>query len=85
MNSLDDKLVKGNIVVCEGRLGAPEAFRAGAVGVLIQGQTSMDNAFSFPLPACYLLSKDVAKIRKYMHSTRYEVEVSHTFTIIQRT
>lgn len=71
INSLDDKLVKDKIVLCEGGLGAPEASRAGAVGVLIQGQTSIDIAFPFPLPACYLRSNDATKIHKYIRTTRY--------------
>ncbi|XP_058744846.1 cucumisin-like [Vicia villosa] len=71
-NSLDIKLVKGKIVLCEDSLGSAEAHRVGAVGVLIQGPT-YDTAYSFPLPASYLKPKDAAKVHKYIKSTRNPV------------
>ncbi|KAL5102341.1 hypothetical protein RYX36_006668, partial [Vicia faba] len=70
-NSLDEKLVKGKIILCEGDQGISEAFRVGAVGVMMQGQASMDMAISFPLPACYLQLKDAAKILTYIRSTSF--------------
>ncbi|XP_004515206.2 cucumisin-like [Cicer arietinum] len=70
INSLDEKLVKGKIVLCEGNEGASEAFRVGAAGLLIQGIAYINVAYSFPLPACYLHTKDATKIRKYIHSKR---------------
>ncbi|KAI5434344.1 hypothetical protein KIW84_021267 [Lathyrus oleraceus] len=72
-NSLDIKLVKGKILLCEDRIGPSEAYRVGAVGVLVQGQKSMDTACSYPLPGCHLHSKDAAKVHKYIHSTRNPV------------
>ncbi|XP_045831209.1 cucumisin-like [Trifolium pratense] len=66
-NSLDDNLVKGKIVLCEGNRGASEALRAGAVGVLIQGTISTNVAYNHPLPTCYLYWKDATHIRKYIH------------------
>nr|XP_027186691.1 cucumisin-like isoform X1 [Cicer arietinum] len=69
-NTLDATMVKGKIVLCEGTEGPAEALRVGAVGVLIQGHTYSDIAFSLPLPACYLQSKDAAKVYKYIRSTR---------------
>ncbi|XP_073221552.1 uncharacterized protein [Cicer arietinum] len=48
------KLVKGKIMLCEGNIGGPEAFRAGAIGVLTQGHTFIDSALPFALPGCYL-------------------------------
>ncbi|KAK2377026.1 subtilase 4.12 [Trifolium repens] len=36
---------------------------------LVQGYASIDNAFSLPLPGCYLQSEDAASsIHKYIHS-----------------
>ncbi|AES99459.2 subtilisin-like serine endopeptidase family protein [Medicago truncatula] len=70
LNSLNSLLVKGKIVLCKGHIGSQEAFRAGAIGVLTQGQISRDTAFSFPLPGCYLRTKDAKKIHKYIYSTR---------------
>lgn len=46
--------MKGKIVLCEGVEGDPEALRVGAVGILTQGQTSIDTAYSYPLLECYL-------------------------------
>ncbi|WJX58795.1 hypothetical protein P8452_44211 [Trifolium repens] len=69
IGSLDNKLVEGKIVLCEGSEGAAEALRAGAVGVLTQGHKFMDATYSFPLPGCYLQSTDAANIHKYIHST----------------
>lgn len=69
-NSLDDKLVKGKIVLCEGVEGVPEALRVGVVGILTQGQTYVDTAYSYPLPGCYLQAKDAVDIHKYIRSTR---------------
>lgn len=69
-NSLDENFVKGKIVLCDGSQGYTEAFRAGAVGVLIEGETYMNVAYNYPLPTCYLYSKDAKNIRKYIHSTK---------------
>lgn len=74
--------MKGKIVLCEGDEGVPEALRVGAVGILTQGQTSVDTAYSYPLPGCYLQAKDAVDIHKYIRSTRYRDKVSHTLTII---
>lgn len=70
--------MKGKIVLCKGHIGSQEAFRAGAIGVLTQGQISRDTAFSFPLPGCYLRTKDAKKIHKYIYSTRYQIQVPYT-------
>ncbi|XP_073221193.1 cucumisin-like [Cicer arietinum] len=70
-NSLDDKMVKGKIILCEANIGVPEAIRVGAIGILIQGQTNVDLAFSYPLPTSYLRWKDAIKIKKYIHSSSF--------------
>lgn len=79
---MDNKLVKGKIVLCEGNIGAVEAFRAGVVGALIQGHKFVDIAYSYPLPVSYLKSKDAANIHKYIHSTRYLLQLSYKLIII---
>jgi hypothetical protein len=63
--------VKGKIVLCEGSIASGEAIRVGAVGVLMQGHTHMDIAYSYPLSASYLHTKDARKVHKYIRSTRY--------------
>ncbi|KAI9078350.1 hypothetical protein K1719_039726 [Acacia pycnantha] len=68
--SLDPNLVKGKIVLCEGRNKAEGAFMAKAVGALTQGQTSRDYGWSFPLPASYIDLKDANNIFVYINSTR---------------
>jgi len=75
-------MVKGKIVLCEGRYGSQEAFRAGAIGVLTQGQTSRDTAFSFLMPGCYLQTKDATKIHKYIYSARYKCRFHIHLSII---
>ncbi|GAU36233.1 hypothetical protein TSUD_214300 [Trifolium subterraneum] len=69
-NTLDDKLVKGKIVLCEGSEGTIEALRVGAIGVLMKSDSVGDTAMSYPIPACFLQSKDVTNIHNYMSSTR---------------
>lgn len=76
IDSLDQKLVKGKIVLCEGRTKGSGPFDAGAVGFLTQGQTSRDTIFSFPLPGSYLDLKDAANVYDYINSTRYKLKVS---------
>ncbi|KAJ1389148.1 Peptidase S8/S53 domain [Sesbania bispinosa] len=69
MNSLDKNLVKGKIVLCEGGMGIG-ALKAGAVGILTQGQISRNDAYSYPLPASFLDLKDGADIFDYVKSVR---------------
>ncbi|GAU50036.1 hypothetical protein TSUD_243580 [Trifolium subterraneum] len=71
-NTLNNTLVKGKIVLCEidENLGFVEVMRMGVVGLLIWGKAYKDDAYPFPLPACYLQPKDGAKIYKYIRSTR---------------
>ncbi|CAK8538207.1 unnamed protein product [Lathyrus sativus] len=69
-NSLDAKLVKGRIVLCEGNLGIQEALRVGAIGILTQGGSYRDVAEGFPLATCYLQPKDGSSIHKYINSAR---------------
>nr|AAD02075.4 subtilisin-like protease C1 [Glycine max]AAN12272.1 subtilisin-like protease C1 [Glycine max] len=68
--SLDKKLVKGKIVLCESRSKALGPFDAGAVGALIQGQGFRDLPPSLPLPGSYLALQDGASVYDYINSTR---------------
>lgn len=70
-DSLDENLVKGKIVLCEGRSKATGAFYSGAVGALTQGQNFRDSPFSFPLPASYINLPDGAQVFVYINSTGY--------------
>lgn len=74
--------MKGKILLCEDRIGPSEAYRVGAVGVLVQGQKSLDTANSFPLPGCYLHSKDAAKVHKYIKSRRYQLQIIYYTLLI---
>ncbi|XP_054796517.1 cucumisin-like isoform X2 [Prosopis cineraria] len=68
--SLDPNLVKGKIVLCEGRNRALGPFVAEAVGAITQGQNSRDHGTSFPLPASYIDLQDANSIFVYINSTR---------------
>jgi len=68
--SLDPNLVKGKIVLCEDGSGLGP-LKAGAVGFLIQGQSSRDYAFSFVLSGSYLELKDGVSVYGYIKSTGY--------------
>ncbi|GMN41401.1 hypothetical protein TIFTF001_010618 [Ficus carica] len=71
-DSLDQNLVKGKIVLCDGFSYSfgEEAFRAGAAGAIFQGRLAGEVVDSFPLPATYLSVKHATKIYMYMNSTR---------------
>ncbi|XP_028797595.1 cucumisin-like [Neltuma alba] len=68
--SLDPNLVKGKIVLCEGRNRAEGAFVAEAAGAVAQGQNSRDHGYSFPLPASYIDLEDANNIFVYINATK---------------
>ena len=70
-DTLDPKLEKGKIVLCEGRSRALGASIAEAIGALTQGQNFRDTALTFALPASYLDLQDATNIYSYLNSTRY--------------
>lgn len=80
---MDEKLVKGKIVQCEGRSLARGPFYAGAVGALIQGQILRDYAPTLPLPGSYLDLLDGASVYDYINSTRY-LSTKYSIYINQR-
>lgn len=69
-NTVDLELVKGKIVVCDS-LAVPEGVVAvkGAVGIIMQDDSSQDDTNSFPLPASHLGPKPGALILSYINST----------------
>ncbi|KAI9078317.1 hypothetical protein K1719_039693 [Acacia pycnantha] len=68
--TLDPNLVKGKIVLCEGRSRALGTLTAEAIGALTQGQSFRDYPVTFPLPASYIDLQDATNIFTYINSTR---------------
>ncbi|GMN75148.1 hypothetical protein TIFTF001_056803, partial [Ficus carica] len=67
-DSLDKKLVKGKIVLCDGFGIGP--ILAGAVGVVRSGGDFGKFAVTYPLPLSSLSLEDSAKVYIYLNSTR---------------
>ncbi|KAA0034649.1 hypothetical protein IC582_022808 [Cucumis melo] len=69
-NTIDLKLVKGKIVVCDS-LTVPGGVAAvkGAVGIIMQDDSSPDDTNSFPIPASHLGPEAGALILSYINST----------------
>ncbi|XP_059457641.1 cucumisin-like [Corylus avellana] len=76
-NSLDQDLVKGKIVLCDGQTTGEAELLAGAVGTVAQGQDQHDFATSYPLPASYLRLEDGSKVYSYINSTRGATATIH--------
>ncbi|KAK4277905.1 hypothetical protein QN277_015826 [Acacia crassicarpa] len=70
MGTLDPKLVKGKIVLCEGKSRALGTLIAEAIGAVTQGQSFRDYPLTSPLPASYIDLQDAANIFSYINSTR---------------
>ncbi|KAM4093893.1 hypothetical protein ACJW30_06G152800 [Castanea mollissima] len=70
IDSLDKKLVKGKIVLCDEITDGEGTLGAGAVGTIMQGVDFGDVAFSFPLPASCLSLKEGSKVKNYYESSR---------------
>ncbi|KAK8629660.1 hypothetical protein V6N13_078493 [Hibiscus sabdariffa] len=68
-NSLNPKLVKGKIVLCDRFVSGSEPLAAGAIGALFQDNAAQDSAFSFPLPASLLDVADGSQVFIYINST----------------
>ncbi|XP_052198207.1 cucumisin-like [Diospyros lotus] len=69
-DSLDKKLVKGTIVLCDQLNTAESQLDAGAAGTIMQDEGYEDNAYLFPLPAAYLDLKDGSEVYHYINTTR---------------
>ncbi|KAG8380759.1 hypothetical protein BUALT_Bualt06G0049400 [Buddleja alternifolia] len=68
-DSLDPKLVKGSIVLCDELSDAEPAAAAGATGTIMQDDGFKDLGFTFPLPASYLGSDDGDQVYTYINIT----------------
>ncbi|XP_022746937.1 cucumisin-like [Durio zibethinus] len=69
LNSLDQNLVKGKIVLCDAAVSGRGPFFAGAVGAVMRDQGPHDYADLHILPASFVDLFDGAKIFQYMNST----------------
>lgn len=59
--------MKGKIVVCDKWTNGTGAFKAGAVGVIMQDRGYRDVAYSSSLPISDLDSNDSTSISNYVH------------------
>ncbi|KAF7816385.1 cucumisin-like [Senna tora] len=80
-DSLDQNLVKGKIVLCDGFVGAKKVgFASGAAGIVMHSDGAKDTGYSFALPASYIYTQDADNIYGYMTSTK-----NPTATILKST
>ncbi|TKY53555.1 Cucumisin protein [Spatholobus suberectus] len=69
-NSLDENLVKGKIVLCDGFQGTTVVgLVSGAAGILVRSLSPKDVAFTFALPAVILSRIDGNLIQSYINLT----------------
>ncbi|XP_027364352.1 cucumisin-like [Abrus precatorius] len=69
-NSLDENLVKGKIVLCDGfQVPSSVGLVSGAAGIIFSSVTPKDVAFTFALPAILLSRKDGTLVHSYINST----------------
>ncbi|KAK7355304.1 hypothetical protein VNO80_14558 [Phaseolus coccineus] len=67
-NSLDENLVKGKIVLCDGFQGSSSlGLVSGAAGILLRSSVSKDVAFIYALPAVVIGLTDGALIQSYIN------------------
>lgn len=71
IGTLDEKLVKGKIVMCDWLVDGEGALSAGAIGSIMQADFFRDTAYNFPIPSSYLNYKDGGEIVSYIKSDRY--------------
>ena len=70
-DTLDKKMVKGKIVLCDVENEGIGQLSAGAIGTVMQGRRPSSASFAFPLPATYVSLEDGGNIYSYINSTRY--------------
>jgi len=71
-NSLDENLVKGKIVLCDGFQGPSSlGLVSGAAGILLRSSVPKDVAFIYALPAVVIGLVDGAIIQSYINLSRY--------------
>lgn len=76
-DSLDKSVVEGKIVLCDSFVVPKKTatlVRAGAVGLVMQGASSRDVAYSYPLPASYLDVDNGGDVHLYINSQRSSSE-----------
>nr|POF27184.1 subtilisin-like protease sbt4.4 [Quercus suber] len=67
---LDSSLVEGKIIVCDDIQGFEEAYRAGALGVIMLNDERKDVALVFPLPASTLAIDQYGALQSFLSSTK---------------
>ncbi|XP_031274042.1 cucumisin-like [Pistacia vera] len=67
--SLNETLVRGKIVLCDGLDTGEGPALAGAAGCIMSDEIYQDVAFLFPIPTSYLNLKDGSKVATYLNST----------------
>ncbi|KAM3732734.1 hypothetical protein ACB098_11G082000 [Castanea mollissima] len=68
---LDSSLVEGKIIVCDDIQVFEEAYRAGALGVIMLNDERKDVALIFPLPASTLAIDQYGALQSFLSSTKY--------------
>ena len=68
--SLDEKKVRGKIVLCKEGASPGYLKSVGVVGMIITLQEKVDTSFSFTLPAVYVDANAGDKIISYINSTK---------------
>ncbi|CAL9086205.1 unnamed protein product [Musa textilis] len=74
---LDEKLVKGKIVLCGYIDDGTGAYLAGAKGAVMLDDAYLDTSFSFPLPAIVISYSNGEKIMQYINKTKNPVANIH--------
>ena len=69
--SLNESLVTGKIVLCDGLGDGVGAMSAGAAGTVMPNDGYTDLSFAFPLPTSCLDSNYTSDVHEYINSTRY--------------
>jgi len=67
---LDEKIVKGKIVLCDARRNGGALLLAGAIGAVMQTDSFTDYALTYPLPTTLLGSVEGGNVAQYINTTR---------------
>lgn len=75
-DSLNQNLVKGKIVLCDGISGAKKVgFASGAAGIVMHSEEIKDTGSSYALPASHIYTQDANDVYTYMTTTRYMIYI----------
>ncbi|KAL8093530.1 hypothetical protein AgCh_035415 [Apium graveolens] len=69
LDSLDETLVDGKIVLCDELNDGEGALQSGAIGTIMQDGGFKDDAFSFPLSTSYLSLEDGKEVSTFINTT----------------